>query len=433
MAVKNSILSYSLNRCKADITETVIRLLREGKSFKEIEETLNFSAYDLSDYIVAAFQASDVAPSGYVSVEDYNAIMKVLEELACTTRRNIKEELKNSTGKDFEYEPINVCLGIYFRTKHFYNKKDVVDNKIVKKEVEVEQLSVASVTNGSEKIELQSIPMFNLAIQTLKTEHWRKFAIELFTKYCPKQFFVMPATMGKFAHDIVELSYGAYSETEPNKIVRIGGKAFHTIRVYENICTLLEPDSPEIKDFSGKVKTYIYGNEYADWEADMLKVAALAHDIYSGGTGDDFDFTRKKLDVDHPYYHRTELAPISNILPENEWNDFLVCIENHMWKWSPKPTTICFNDGKKAEDKDAFYSLYRKVKDLETADYIAAQRDKTRGKEILFSINAYAKLFGTYDISDEDLAKLNITSEELIKAFGHDDLKEIVRICQKIK
>lgn len=244
----------------------------------------------------------------------------------------------------------------------------------------------------------------------------------------------MPAAMNSFAHDIVELSYGEYDGDTPN-VKKMGGKCFHSVRVCEIVEHILNTDSPEITDFHGIVKKYVYGNEYEDWESDMLKVAALSHDIFSGGVEDEFNYKRRYLDKNHPYYHRQALACISSILPENEWNTYLTVVENHMWKWSPKECTIFFHDGKKkntASDKDNFYNLYRLVKVMEIADYLAAQRDKTRGKEIIFAIKTYYTLYGTYDMPEDTKEKLGITKEEMMKSFGHCDYDAIVAVIKKI-
>lgn len=443
MATKEHVISGILNKCNEELLSQVIELLTKGNSFKEIENKLSLSSYALSDYIVAGFAKSDIAPDVYVDKEDFGLLMKEIDTIETPYRKIVRDKMKEQYNKDYSYDSINVVLGVYFRTKRFYNKKNVVDGRIVEEPKntpvsnEVAQTSFAQVCKVTdvEKIDLTTVPMFYTAINALYTEHWKKFAIELFSKLCPKQFFIMPATMGKTKHNIVELSYGKFNDENPCILEKMGGKCFHSIRVYEAICTLLEPDKAEIKDFKGITKDYKYGNEFEKWEEDMLKVAALAHDIYSGGTSDEFDYSRKRLDVNHPYYHRKELASISHILPDNEWNAFLKCIENHMWKWSPKECDIYFKDGLALPEceKDNFYHLYRMVKNLEIADYFASRRENNRGQEIIYSIETYYNLFGTYEIPDCALEKMNITPEEMKKAFGHSDLSEIINICKKIK
>ncbi|MBQ7959408.1 MAG: HD domain-containing protein, partial [Oscillospiraceae bacterium] len=188
--------------------------------------------------------------------------------------------------------------------------------------------------NSPKKIDINSIPEFKREIDAFRTERWKTFGYYVFEKVCPLQFFVMPASMSKRFHSICEHSMG---KINGDKVERLGGKAFHTIRVVEFLKKIMETDFSEVVTRKGT--TYVYGNDYTDEEKDIQILAALCHDIYSGGEGDEFDTTRKSLDINHPYYHEKIFKRPDNI-PENEWNLFIQAIRNHMWKWAPqKPVT----------------------------------------------------------------------------------------------
>lgn len=318
-------------KCDSEILERVIQLIAENKSFSEIMRETGISLFDLSTYLEVAFYKTNYDPSILVDKEKITNIMAELNKASFPSLKEIKNKYP-----DYEYTEIRIVRGVYFRSTHYYQKKTKTKKEV--NENNVEQMSLFSDAKfvpevQVEKVDLTTVPFLLDAIHTLETEHWKQFALELFAKYTPKQFYILPASMSKKKHHETELSIGAFDPMEPKKLVKMGGKYYHSIRVYEKLLEILEPDSPEIWNWKrDKVVKYVYGNEYEAWERDVMKVAALSHDIFSGGTEDEFNPNRKYMDKQHAHYHKTELLPLAKLVPENEWNTYIMIVDNHMWK-----------------------------------------------------------------------------------------------------
>ena len=327
MTAINDIIKNEEKKCNNEILEKVIQLIGEGKSFQEIMTEARLSLFELSRYLEVSFYKTNYDPAMYVEKDKVQNIMKELNSLSFPSLKEVKNKYP-----DYEYTEIRIVRGVYFRTPHYYQQKST------KKTKDEEQLTLFG--DGSfasspqkEKVDLTTVPFLLEIIDTLETEHWKQFALELFAKYTPKQFYIMPASMSKNVHNETELDVGKFDEKDPKKLVKMGGKYYHSYRVYQQLLDILEPDSPEIWNWNrDKVVKYVYGNEYEPWERDAMKVAALSHDIFSGGTEDEFNPNRRRMDKNHAHYHKTELLPLKDLVPEEEWNAYILMVDNHMWK-----------------------------------------------------------------------------------------------------
>jgi len=378
--------------------------LQGGTPIDDIAVMTHMTKFDLGPYIETAFADNEIDPSLYCDKNKYNILSRVLADCTIPLLSTVKNRVPNVS-----YEDVRIARGVYYRENHISWRNKAKQ----KKEEAVNNTSATEKT--ANKIDLDSIPAFRDIIYNLKTEHWRQFAISVFTEICPKQFFVMPAAMSKGKHNISEYSYG---KVEGNKVVRMGGKAFHTLRVCDTLFKILETDSPEIKSYN-KTTKYVYGNEYTDTETDIMILAALCHDIYSGGTEEEFDSSRRTLDYYHPYYHRKTFTKPQDI-PEDEWETFLTIIENHMWKWSPREI-VSFHS---YEDKNK----YRMIKNVELSDYLAAQRNPQYETQVLTVLKLLA---AENEIRLSEAQKrleiLGITDKILTETFGHNDLIVIAK------
>ena len=318
-------------KCNPEILEKVIKLILQNKSYSEIMMETGLSLFDLSIYLEVAFYKTNLDPSLLVDKEKFTNIMSELNKTSFPSLKEIKNKYP-----DYEYTEIRIVRGVYFRTTHYYQRKTKTRNITDIKETEQMTLfgknELISETK-TEKVDLTTVPFLLDAINTLETKHWKQFALELFAKYTPKQFFVLPASMSKKKHHETELAVGEFSATEPTKLIKMGGKYYHSYRVFLKLLEIIETDNPEVWDYKGeKIVKYVYGNEYEPWERDVMKVAALSHDIYSGGIGDKVNPRRKYMDKNHAHYHKKELLPLKKLVPEKEWDIYIMIVDNHMWK-----------------------------------------------------------------------------------------------------
>lgn len=236
--------------------------------------------------------------------------------------------------------------------------------------------------SNSRKIDVMQIPEFAAALNEFQTEDIKVLCIKGL-EAAPLQFWIMPAAMRKGVHHPSEFGIGEVEKDENSSlhvVKSFGGKAHHTLRVLRFANFFLETDDPAIKDWKGRIKRMRYGNEFTARERDLMRCAILWHDIYSGGTEDEFDSTRKRMDSYHPFYHRTELAHLSHLVSPEEWELLLAMIENHMWKWDKNEDfeIIHFHDLKEqptVEEAYRFANRYRMIRIVEMSDYLAAQRE----------------------------------------------------------
>ena len=421
---KMDIILEEEKKCNEDILQSVINLLKNKKTVKDIMTELNMSAFVLSTYLeVAFYREQTLDPSLLV---DKNLIENIMRELNKSTWPSLTsiKELFNC-----DYSEIRIVRGVYFRTNRFFSRKKPSEPK--KEETQV--VSFFDTMNISDvKVDIDTVPFLREAINNLKTSHWRKFAIELFSKYTPKQFYIMPASMKKGVHNETEHTTGYFDLNDTKKLVLMGGKCYHSIRVYEMAKNIIDTDAAEIWDFKKtKVTDYVYGNEYSDAENDIILVAALSHDIFSGGTDDEFNYKRKSLDKMHPYYHKEALLPIKDIVPNDEWELYIRAVQDHMWKWSPNPLQSKFHDGKKiSEEAYKFYSEYRVIKTVEIADYLGSRKDSQIIPKFTQAIKTFYYLIKSRNITWDELEKMGIEEKEVRVAYGkmNEPLSEFLKL-----
>lgn len=228
------------------------------------------------------------------------------------------------------------------------------------------------------KINIYEVPGFAEVLDRFKNSDLRDLAA-IGLSIAPLQFWIMPASMSKNKHHVSEHEIGQVSFDEVRglyRVEKVGGKAYHTLRVCKVAEIFMEADDPLVTDWQGNIKSYKAGNELTSREQDIVRLCCLWHDIFSGGTGDEFDFSRKKLDTYHPHYHRTEFAHLSKMVSEEEWELILYIISQHMWKWDDKIEPMKFHDMKKCRTVEEAYEMmkkYRLVRIVELSDLIASR------------------------------------------------------------
>lgn len=419
-----NIIKQEEAKCEKEKLDRLLYLIKEGKNIRDIIVELNISAYNLGTYLeVLYYKEQTLDPRIVVPKEKVKAIYLVLKNLGFPSLKEVKDKLPNC-----EYYEIRAVRGAYFRVQRFGS------NKVKKEETNKKEVNQESFFNNSEssilpiKVDISSVPYLLDELKKIKTDRWKKFAIELFSKYCPRQFFIMPAAMRKGVHNEVEHTIGEWDLKDKIKIKQVGGKYWHSIRVAQYVDYIIETDSAEIWDFNKtKVINYVYGNEYLDYEEDIMRIAALSHDIYSGGVEDEFNSKRKSMDKEHPYYHRKELESLKKIVGEQEFELYLNVVENHMWKWSIKEPTISFDDGKEIDNKAyEFYRKYRLVKNMELSDYLASKKDNDLSTKLIQTIKTF-KYLNIPQISWNDLDKMGFNKSIVISIFGTDDLDKIYK------
>jgi hypothetical protein len=236
--------------------------------------------------------------------------------------------------------------------------------------------------NLKRKVDINMVPEYSLVVNNFETEDFKKLAVAGL-EAAPLQFWIMPAAMSKKVHHSSEHGIGEVEYDEVNKIhyvKKIGGKAFHTLRVLDIAEIFMEADDPRVRNFRGNVIDTKKGNEMTQRERDLIRTACLWHDIYSGGPGDEFNSKRRSMDKDHPHYHRTELASLSRMVSVEEWDLLLKCIEQHMWKWDNNIEIVKFHDiGKMKTVREAyeFAKEYRIIRIVELSDLIASRNIRT--------------------------------------------------------
>lgn len=227
------------------------------------------------------------------------------------------------------------------------------------------------------KINIMEVPEFGASVMSIKNSDIRNFTIAAL-EAAPLQFWIMPASTRSNIHHVSEHEEGSVMQDgNLAKVQKIGGKAFHTLRVLKFAECQIETDRVAVvNQWTNVLKKNVPGNEYSDREEDIIRAACLLHDIYSGGTGDEYNAKARGMDKYHPHYHRTELDEILLLLPEKDRETLLQAIENHMWKYDEFKTPISFHHMKHmptVEDAFAFASRYRIIKVVEISDYLAAQ------------------------------------------------------------
>lgn len=228
------------------------------------------------------------------------------------------------------------------------------------------------------KINLYEVPGYAEAIERFKNDDLKQLALKGL-EIAPLQFWIMPAAMSKKVHHVSEHEIGQVTFDQTRgiyRVIKLGGKAYHTLRVCKFAEVFIEADDPEVRDWNGNIRAMKYGNELSPREQDIIRLCCLWHDIFSGGTGDEFDHARKRLDPYHPHYHRKEFEHLKPMVPAEEWELILEIISQHMWKWDDEIEIVKFHDVRKCrtvEEAYKFMKKYRMIRIVELADLIASR------------------------------------------------------------
>lgn len=226
---------------------------------------------------------------------------------------------------------------------------------------------------------------FRKALNLIKNENVRKFTYVALVDYAPLSFWEIPAAFAAGCHNECEKAVGELIENGDEYVVsKLGGKAWHTLRVVNIANTIIDSDNSIIWNFMRTKQTGTFeGNEMNALYADICIASCLLHDIYSLCENLEWRDTKHRgMDKNHPYYHRTELQEIAKkYLPASVWELMLFAIESHMWKWSPNPDVIprraSMLSMSSVEDAYRFSEMYRVIETVHIADLIAAQKDFT--------------------------------------------------------
>lgn len=187
------------------------------------------------------------------------------------------------------------------------------------------------------KVDLSTIPEFWDAVQKFENEDLRRLCIAGL-ETAPAAFWKIPGSFSTGVHNEKEHGWGE-TKLDPDTglylVMKIGGKAVHTLRVLAFAEIFLYAEEAEIWNFQmTKVTAMRPGNELTSRERDIVRLCCLWHDIFSVGTIDDCapgDF--KAMDKKHPHYHRQEFEGFRDMVPASEWELILKIIGQHMWKW----------------------------------------------------------------------------------------------------
>jgi hypothetical protein len=226
---------------------------------------------------------------------------------------------------------------------------------------------------------------YKKALYFIEDENIRKFVYFALVDYAPLSFWEIPAAFSAACHNETEKAIGEIVVNgDEHCVVKLGGKAWHTLRVLNIAKTIIESDEEKIWDFrKTTVKGHFVGNEMHSLYADICYASCLLHDIYSLCEGLEWRNAKHRgMDKEHPYYHRTDLDELAKrFLSKDVWDFMLKAIESHMWKWSPKPEVIPRRRSmlslNSVEQAYNFSEMYRVIEYVHIADLIAAQKDFT--------------------------------------------------------
>lgn len=224
---------------------------------------------------------------------------------------------------------------------------------------------------------------YRKALYLIKNENIRKFAYFALVDYAPLSFWEIPAAFAAGCHNENEKAIGEIVLNGDEYVVtKLGGKAWHTLRVVNIANTIIDSDDSIIWDFMRtKQKGRYEGSEMNPIYADICIASCLLHDIFSLCEGLEWrDNKHRGMDKNHPYYHRTELEELAKrFLSPSVWDLMLYAIESHMWKWSPQPEIIPRRTSmlsmSSVEDAYNFSEMYRVIEVVHIADLLAAQKE----------------------------------------------------------
>ena len=172
-------------------------------------------------------------------------------------------------------------------------------------------------------------------------------------------------------------------------------------------------------------------DQYTSRQRDLLRVAAITHDIQKSGTQADYEKS-KYTRFDHPLRAATMIRELDG-LPQNELEFIAHCVESHMGQWNTdKRSQIVL-----PKPKDKYQII------LHVADYLASRKDidmkfetaPIDNKEDLLDINTWRFTFGKYngktipEVAKEnpqyiEWAKANMEKEPAKTLLKNFELKE---------
>ena len=177
--------------------------------------------------------------------------------------------------------------------------------------------------------------IFNSVLNTFENEDIRKFAVDRLNN-ASDYFFSVPASSSGKYHPKISLGEG--------------GLVRHTVAVVRFLNHMLAVES--------------IGNQFSSRERDLLRVAAICHDMCKSGTQADYE-KNNHTKFDHPLMEANDIRN-SKLLPPDEIELIAHCIESHMGQWN----TDKRNPGivlPKPQDK---YQII-----VHLADYLASRKD----------------------------------------------------------
>lgn len=224
---------------------------------------------------------------------------------------------------------------------------------------------------------------FRKVLYFINDENIRKFVYFSLVDYAPLSFWEIPAAFASNCHNESEKEIGELVlNGEEYTVMKLGGKAWHTLRVVNIARNIIDSDDEIIWDYMRtKEKGRFEGSNMPSLYADICIAACILHDIFSLSEGLEWrDSKHRGMDKEHPYYHREELADVAKkYLSNSIWDLMLTAIESHMWKWSTRPEVIprrrSMLSMKTVEDAYLFSEMYRVIEIVHIADLIAAQRE----------------------------------------------------------
>ncbi len=228
------------------------------------------------------------------------------------------------------------------------------------------------------RIDIWRIPEMVEVLECFDTKDIRELAVEGLER-APLQFWTMPASISKLfhhasEHEVGELEYN--DSTGLYQVKKIGGKAYHTVRVVHYAEAMMEADQPAVTNFRGQVVATKPGNQFNPRERDLIRTACLWHDIFAGGTESDSYSKRRRTDPYHSHYHATEYAFLADLIPQDEWELLIEMISQHMWKWDKFVEVVKFHDMKRCSSVEEAYEFmrkYRMIRVVELSDLLASK------------------------------------------------------------
>ena len=178
--------------------------------------------------------------------------------------------------------------------------------------------------------------IFDGVLNTFENEKYRKIAEMLINEKSPAYWHTVPAS-----------SSGRY---HPQFALNTGGLVRHTIAVVRFLNFMLEVEC--------------VGNQYTSEQRDLLRVAAIAHDMWKSGTQEEYE-NSKWTKFDHPLIAAKKIYEMDEI-DEDDRVFLSKVISSHMGQ---------FNTDKRHPDiilpkpQDKYQAI------LHLADYLASRRD----------------------------------------------------------